>query len=248
MILPPCTASPYPHPIAVGYCPPPESRRPAPNADQISSAPPWGKPACSALLSLLPAAQNTERAEEGDTESLQGGASRVQKCPSQAFVLRFPGAKSPPTNAPSKISPCLRVSVPSVFGAAGLSLKEKSLSDQHSDQPPFTLSGQPGNGSYFSVSCSANSPTKTPPTRRMKSSWAVPPSSTKGRARFPSLPPNSTPRNSRPRPSSWSSPPMATSPTAAPTASSFAPSPHSNHDHPSPAPPCLLDRAHDKLT
>lgn len=33
-------------------------------------------------------------------------------------------------------------------------------------QPPFTLSGQPGNGSYFSVSCSANSPTKTSPTRR----------------------------------------------------------------------------------
>ena len=34
--------------------------------------------------------------------------------------------------------------------------------------PPFTLFGQPGNGSYFFVSCTANSPTKTPPTRRSK--------------------------------------------------------------------------------
>lgn len=70
----------------------------------------------------------------------------------------------------------------------------------------------------------ANPPNETSPTRRTKSSWAVPPSLIKGRPCSPPVPPNSTPRNSQPRHSSWSSLPMATSPTAAPTESSCAPS------------------------
>ena len=62
-----------------------------------------------APLVPLPAAQNTERAEEGDTEIFQEGSSRFRKRPEETFGRRFPGAKSPPTNAPSKT---LRVSVP----------------------------------------------------------------------------------------------------------------------------------------
>ena len=47
----------------------------------LSRGPPGGRALPVGRLSLLPAAQNTERAEEGDTEVLQGGASRVQKRP-----------------------------------------------------------------------------------------------------------------------------------------------------------------------
>lgn len=95
----------------------------------------------------------------------------------------------------------------------------------------------------FFVNCSANSPSKTSPSRRMKSSSAVPPSLIKERARSPFLQPNSPPRKTRPRHSSWFSLPMTTSPTAAPTESSFASSPPSNHDVPSSPPPGCLSLA-----
>ena len=74
-----------------------------------------GKRACGA---------NTERAERGGTEDAgewlrTHGIPRLLSCPRERVCRAFSGAKPPPTNAPSKNSPCFRASVPSVFGAAG---------------------------------------------------------------------------------------------------------------------------------
>jgi hypothetical protein len=99
-----------------------------------------------APLFPLPAAQNTERAEEGDTEIFQGGASHFRKRPEETFVRRFPGAKSPPTNAPSKISPCLRASVPSVFGATGPSSEFPHLGKANAPAGAGALRGFGGRG------------------------------------------------------------------------------------------------------
>ena len=63
------------------------------------------------IFGPLPAAQNTERAEKGDTEILLGGASHPQKLPCQAIVRCFPGAKAPPktlSNQNLSVSPCHR--------------------------------------------------------------------------------------------------------------------------------------------
>ena len=86
-------------------------------------------------LSFLPCLRRkTRSARRKETRRFSREELRISKTSSQAFVRRFPCAKALPTNAPSKISPCLRASV---FGAAGPSLKGQSLSDQHSGPPPF---------------------------------------------------------------------------------------------------------------
>jgi hypothetical protein len=104
---------------------PPRVGRAVPNADQISSAHPWDKPARSPFSSACGAKHGARGGRiHGD---FPGRGFALPKPPSQAFGRRFSGAKSPPTNAPSKNSPSLRASFPSVFGAAGPSPKGKSL-------------------------------------------------------------------------------------------------------------------------
>ena len=112
---------------------------PDPNADQISSAHPWDKPARSPFSSACGA--NTERAEEGDTEVAGRGLrsdgifSFSVLASGKVFGMCFrsvaPSGKlhlQKPSVPPS--------SVPSVFRAASRFSKESSLTDRHSGQPP----------------------------------------------------------------------------------------------------------------
>ena len=122
---------------------------PDPNADQISSAHPWDKPARSPFSSACGA--NTERAEEGDTEVAGRGLrsdgifSFSVLASGKVFGMCFrsvaPSGKlhlQKPSVPPS--------SVPSVFRAASRFSKESSLTDWHSGQSPARRAKWPRHG------------------------------------------------------------------------------------------------------
>jgi hypothetical protein len=77
----------------------------------LREAPPSHGASPLALLSPMPAAQNTERAEKGDTEFFQGGASRVPKTSKGNVCPSFSGC-AVPSNKRSiqklSVSPFLR--------------------------------------------------------------------------------------------------------------------------------------------
>ncbi len=105
-----------------------------PNADQISSAHPWNNPARSPFSSAC-----------GAKHGARGGR-RHGDFPGRSFALpktslsrvwpAFFGCEVSSNTRSIQNSPCLRASFPSVFGAAGPSIKGKALSDQHSGQTP----------------------------------------------------------------------------------------------------------------